>query len=121
MPRNMIMRLSLCFIVPVIPADQMLSVECDDTLGESRPASDAFCIDRACLPSQIALYRVSAGGSDGGQYEEVEHGGRGGSTRRESSCSALRKDTFHNEYILLLIPNLNGSIDLIEPPLHHGP
>lgn len=79
----------------------MLCAAFDNTAAECRPAADMFCIDRACLPSLIVLYRVSA--AESAKRRNVA--GRGGSSQWESSCLARQKDTFHNEYILLLIPN----------------
>lgn len=85
---------SLC---PSCLANPMLCAAFDSTAAERRPAADVFCIDRACLPSLIVLYRVSA--------EESAKKMIGGSSQWESSCLARQKDTFHNEYVLLLIPN----------------
>lgn len=92
---------------PVWPwLTQILPIEPENTLRQQRTAADTLCIDCVCLLFQIPTYRVST------EREE------GGTLQRESSCSPLQKDTFHNENILVLIPGLNGSIDLIGPSLH---
>lgn len=86
---------------PSFRANPMLCATFDNTAAECRPAADMFCIDRACLPSLTVLYRVSA--AESAKRRNVA--GKGGSSQWESSCLARQKDTFHNEYILLLIPN----------------
>lgn len=64
----------------------MLRSAFDNTAAECGPAADLFCIDRACLPSLIVLYRVSAEAS-----AKRWRGEGGGSSQWESSCLARQK------------------------------
>lgn len=91
------MTLIVFLLCPSLLANPMRCAAFDNAAAERRPAADMLCIDWACLPSLIVLYRVSAEGSAKRRT--------GGSSQWESSCLARQKDTFHNEYILLLIPN----------------
>lgn len=67
---------------------------------------------------QIGPSRVSAEGEERERENESE---RGDKSHRGSGGSAVHGVTFHNDNILLLIPTLNESIDLIEQSLHPGP